>query len=120
MKFTMELESLIKMIEQAGSARMEAVGGQNAIQLRAGEGRVWVGSDHRKPPAEAMVWEDGQVTLATGGGLLGLLKSCRDRTNVTLEADAQGLRNGADSVPVIGCSPWVTPSEASLFDFAAD
>ena len=117
MKFTIEREALIKMIEDVPVKLPAQRRREVYLKLWACAARVFVLDvkklKTRKKPdfwavQEALVLEDGEC-FVQGKVLLRILKAYTERKNCTIEVDENGLRLGTFSLTVIGYSPTTSP-----------
>ena len=114
MKFTVEPEPFIRMVEMVGEAqgqkRADAV-----LRLVACQGRVCLERNQTTAEMEAVVREDGQCTLPQAH-FLRAVKTYRDEVNLTIEADGHGLRVGEFALPVSNYRPYaVAPLKFQVF-----
>jgi hypothetical protein len=109
MKFTIELRRLIGMI---GSLRGRERGKRTDSQLvlSACQARVFVASGGNVAGEEALVLEDGSCVLPRVR-FEKVLKTFRPKPNITVEADAQGLRIERFEMEVRSYSPTSAPPD---------
>src|SRR5438045_2151967 len=104
MKFTIELRPFVKMIETVGKKMPREKRGDPNLRVLACAARAFVESNQTVAGTEALVLRDGQCLLPRLK-LLRVLKTYRGRKNLTIEADAGGLKIGGFSMQVSSYSP---------------
>ncbi len=115
MKFTIEPEPFVQMLEMLGKARPDRRRADPTVRLVACRGRVCVERAGTVAEIDAVVWEDGQCTLSRGR-LLNLVKTHRLEPELTLEAHAQGLRLDGLTIPLTSYCPFaVAPGAFQIF-----
>ncbi len=99
MRVTVEPEPLIGIVTMLDEQERQQKNAVSALQLSASAGKVCIESKNTAAVTDAAVWEEGQCSVSRVK-LLAALKAYRQRSSVTLKADALGLHLGGLSVPV--------------------
>jgi len=107
-----DLEMLLKTIAPRPKPK-------DTFQLSACAGRVFAESKRDIGGVEALVFEDGAITLPTKA-FREMLKTYKGRTSLTLEASPAGLAIGTFRMPVSNYAPNpIAPGEFKVFGSAA-
>ena len=110
MHFTIDRKRLIKMIETVRSFSRGTRNTPSAgvMQIYACASRIFVEANGMTAGEETMVLRDGGCTV-TFKRFLALLKSDRNKENVTIEADQVALKVFSSSMRVMGYTTDVKP-----------
>jgi hypothetical protein len=101
MKFSIETEPFIRMVQEAHTSNRNG----GTARLIACRGRVYVEGQSTVAETEAVIAEEGQCKVSFEK-LLQLLKGRRDEPMLTLQADTTWLRCGTASLPISGFSAY--------------
>lgn len=102
MKFTIETEPFIRMVQEAHISKAKNGGTARLIACR---GRVYVEGPSTVAETEALIAEEGQCKVSFEK-LMQVLKGLRDEPTLTLQADTTWLRCGTASLPISGFSAY--------------
>ena len=115
MKFTVERIALQRMIEQLKFERGVAGAQQRMLRLSACAARVFVEANNVTAGIEALVMEDGACNVPRMK-FLKVLRTFAHKPNITLAADASGLRIEGFVMKATHFSPVaVAPGEFQVF-----
>ena len=115
MKFIVERIALQRMIEQLKFERGVAGAQQRMLRLSACAARVFVEANHVTAGIEALVLEDGACNVPRMK-FLKVLRTFTHKPNITLAADASGLRIEGFVMKATHFSPVaIAPREFQVF-----
>ncbi len=106
MKFTVETESFIRLMEMLDESAGERKRSFGPVKLSAYRLRLSVERHESIAQIEAVVWQEGQCTVSAAR-LLSSLRACRGELNLKLELAGQRLRVGESLLPVFERGPAV-------------
>jgi hypothetical protein len=119
MKISIKPGPFIRMVELVGEPVPSHKRAGTLLRLVASQGRVCVQSGGTVAEAEAAIWENGQCSVSRLQ-LLNALKAYRGEAELTLEADAHGLRIDGFSMPVSCYCPAAAVPAAFQIYLATD
>jgi hypothetical protein len=101
MKFIIERKVLIRMIEQSRGGLRSKRERQFGLKLSACAARVFVSGQVTTAGYEALVFSEGECYV-TSKSFLAVLRTYAEKSNLTIEVDASGLKIDRFTMPV-GC-----------------
>lgn len=114
MRFTIEVEPFIRMVEETkGKASPRKV--EPMLRLVACQGRVYVENSATVAETDAAVTEEGQCKVASDK-LLRMLRDMREQSSADFEADTAWLRSEQHAIPVSGYTAYaVAPTRFHVY-----
>jgi len=108
MRFTIELKTLVKMVETVGKKMPGQKRAQNSLRLFACAARVFVEANETVAGVEALVLEDGSCVLPRVA-FMKVLRTYQGRRNLTVEVLGNWLHMAGFSIRVREPSYMATP-----------